>query len=867
MGGQSGSWRTRAALLVSLVFSAGQSIAQTTDRPVRAVTDPGAVTTRQAITPAGLQTVFDGKVHAAAFGAGNVVWVLTRTHLYALDLQQNIMRVSHKLSGVGGVRGLAIDPADGLPIVSIITDRQRSAGKPNVPGKVRLLKATPAGLVTIAADLGKSAAGAPTAAGGRVFAPLLAENRLAIIDAATGAARMADVGVAPVAVAADTGTAWVANWGGNMATKGQRSAPTGLEPGADLVRIDARGVAEPGSVSVVDLLRGVAVATIEVGRHPTALAHDAAGNRLFVANANDDTISVIDTATRRVTETIALAPFARPVDGIAPTSLAYDAAGNRLYIACGGINAVAVYDLAARRIAGLIPTGWYPVSVALDANAGNIVVGTLLGVGSGFRGDPAKRFVHSNRGTSHVIPVPDAAHLASYSAAVAENNRMAFDAAGPMKANAQAAAKAIPARAGEPSLIEHVVFIVKENRTYDQVLGALDRGNGDPSLVMFGEDVTPNTHKLSREFVTLDNFYATGGNSASGHQWLTQANEVSYTIWPGYEGRSYPFDGSDPLAYAARGFIWDAALAQRKSVAVFGEYAPRLAGDQLGRIAMLKRWQAGDRFAAEWNTRSPIPPLDGVLVRGFPAYTMAVPDVVRAQRFIETLGTYVAAGKMPNLTLLQLPSNHTSGTTPGMSSPKAMVADNDLALGKVVEALTKSPFWPKMAIFVVEDDAQNGVDHVDGHRTLALAISPYTRRGSVDSTFYAHQSILKTIELILGLPTLSLFDLIAADMRASFQDTPNLAGYTAVSPKQDLFELNPPVTALTGGARKGALASAAMRWDVPDAVPSDVLNRLTWHSIKGWNTPYPAPVRAVFSPFQLEAEDEDEEDDDDAKPD
>jgi hypothetical protein len=401
---------------------------------------------------------------------------------------------------------------------------------------------------------------------------------------------------------------------------------------------------------------------------------------------------------------------------------------------------------------------------------------------------------------------------------------------------------------------------VKENRTYDQVLGALGRGNGDPSLVMFGEDVTPNTHKLSREFVTLDNFYATGGNSASGHQWLTQANEVSYTLWPGYEGRSYPFDGSDPLAYAARGFIWDAALAQRKTVAVFGEYAPRLGWDQAGRVEMLTRWQAGGRFTGLWNTRSPIPPLDGVLVRDFPAYTMAVPDVVRAQVFTAALQGYVAAGKMPNLTLVQLPSNHTSGTTPGMTTPKAMVADNDLALGQIVEALTKSPFWPKMAIFVVEDDAQNGVDHVDGHRTLALAISPYTRRGSVDSTFYAHQSILKTIELILGLPTLSLFDLIANDMRASFQDTPDLAGYTAVTPKQSLLEINPPAASLAGAARTGALASARMRWDVPDAVPSEVLNRITWHSIKGWNTPYPKPARAVFSPFQLESEDDDDDD-------
>lgn len=851
---------SKLRLSVALLLSSGSvAFGQTTDRPLPAVSDPGTVTTRQSITPAGVQTVFDGKVYGAAFGANDTLWVLTRTHVYELDLAGNRTRSQHKLPGIGGVRGLAIDPQTGSAIIGSITEKRRAADGGEIPGKVQLLKANTTGIATVAADLGESAVGAPAFSAGRMLVPLLSDNRLAIVDAATGATRQAGVGVAPVAVAADVRTAWVANWGGEAAAAGQASAPTGLDQDADLVRIDARGVAAAGSVSIVDLATATTVGTVAVGRHPTALVHDAAGKRLFVANTNDDSISVIDTATRQVVDTIALTPFTRAVDGVAPTGLAHDGRNNRLYIACGGINAVAVYDLGARRFIGLIPTGWYPISVVLDANAETLVVGTLLGVGSGFRDSPTKRFVHSNRGTTHVIPVPDAAQLASYTAAVAENNRMAFGAAGPMKADARAAPKAIPARAGEPSLIEHVVFIVKENRTYDQVLGALGRGNGDPNLVMFGEDVTPNTHKLSRDFVTLDNFYATGGNSASGHQWLTQANEVSYTMWPGYEGRSYPYDGSDPLAYAARGFIWDAALAQRKSVAVFGEYAPRLEADQFGRIAMLKRWQAGERFAGYWNTRSPIPPLDGVLARDFPAYTMAIPDVVRAQRFIETLNGYVTAGKMPNLTLVQLPSNHTSGTTPGMSTPKAMVADNDLALGQVVEALTKSPFWPKMAIFVVEDDAQNGVDHVDGHRTVALAISPYTRRKSVDSTFYAHQSILKTIELILGLPTLSLFDLIANDMRASFQDTPDMAGFTAVTPKQDLLERNPIAASLAGEARKGALASAKMRWDVPDAVPSDVLNRITWHSIKGWSTPYPETARAVFSPFQLETEDKDDD--------
>lgn len=837
---------------------------QTADRPLRAVSDQSVITTRQAIAPAGVQSVFDGRVHASAFGKDNILWVLTRTNLYQFDWLENRTLAKFAIDGIAGIRGLTIDPVSGDPLISTITNKKPNPNPklPEIPGSIRLMRLLGGNFVQVGGDLGTYSAGSPTTAAGNVLVPLTANNRLAIVDAKTGAAKNVVVGVAPTAVAAHGNFSYVTNWGGEKATKAQPSAPTGLDPMADLVRIDARGVAEAGTVSVVDLAQKKMIATITVGRHPTALALDAAENRLYVANTNDDSISVIDTATRAVISTISLKPFSSEVYGIAPTAVTIDKPRNRLLIACGGINAIAVYDLHAGRISGLIPTGWYPVSVALDASGKRITVGTLLGVGSGQKDGPTKRFVHANRGTSQVIDLPDEPQLASYTAVVGESNHVSFASATPLKADPAAKPTAVPLRAGEPSLIEHVVFIVKENRTYDQVLGALGRGNGEPSFVMFGEDVTPNAHKLSREFVTLDNLYATGGNSASGHQWVTQANEASYTLWPGYEGRSYPFDGSDPLAYSARGFIWDAALARGKSVAVFGEFAPRLGWDQMGRIDLLNRWKAGETFGSIWNTKSPIPPLDATLVRNFPAYTMAVPDVIRAQLFAETVKGYTAAGKMPHLTLVQLPSNHTSGTTPGMNTPKAMVADNDFALGQIVESLTKSPFWPKMAIFVVEDDAQNGVDHVDGHRMPGHIISPYTRRGSVDSTFYAHQSVLKTIELILGLPTLSLFDLIANDMRASFTDTPDVATYKAVAPKQDLFEMNPAAAALNGEARKGALASAAMRWDVPDAVPSALLNRITWHSIKGWDAPYPKPVRAAFSPYQLEDDDADNDADD-----
>jgi YVTN family beta-propeller protein len=833
--------------------------AQSVDRPLRGVEDPGVITTRQSITPAGAQMVFKGRVQGATFGKDGKLWALSRTHLYQVDWLENKVVSQHTLGGFGGIRGLTLD-SQSNPIVSLVESRKGE------PGQVFVVrpdtKTTPGTLTKIGSVLGTENVGSPFVHAGQVLTPLTYNNGLAMTDMATGQTKTVAVGVAPVAVTAGGDLAYVANWGGLPAQKDALSAPTGLKASADQVRIDARGVALEGSISVVNLTTGTVSANIPVGRHPTALALDGAKGLLYVANTNDDSISIIDVRTRQVRQTIQLQPFSEAVQGVAPSGITLDRAGKRLFIACGGINAVMIYDLEAGRMQGLVPTGWYPVSVTLNQDETKLAIATLLGVGSGQNDGPNKRFVHANRGTIHVVDLPDFAQLASYSAAVAENNRMAYR-DGVARSQSQAAtspapARAIPVRSGEPSLIEHVVYIIKENRTYDQLFGDLERGNGEPSFVMFGEDVTPNQRRLARDFVLLDNFYTTGGNSANGHQWVTQGNEASYTLWPGYSGRSYPFDGSDPLAYSSGGFIWDAVLAKGKSVAVFGEYAPGILNDTpVQRQGLFARWKAGDDFANMWNTTSPIPPLDRALVRNFPAYSMDIPDVVRARIFLDKLKEYEAKGTMPHLTVMLLPSDHTSGTRPGANTPKAMVADNDLALGQVVEGLSKSKFWPKMAIFVVEDDSQNGVDHVDGHRTVALAISPYTRRNHVDSTMYSHQSMLKSIELILGLPSLSLFNLIANDMRASFTDTPNLAPHTAIIPKQELTELNPPLSALTGAPKAAAIASARMNFSVPDAVPTAELNRIVWHNVKGWSTPYPGVKQAAFSPFQLDDGDDD----------
>lgn len=851
-------------LSLLLIAAVASCTAQTRERPIRSVTDPGIITTRQSITPAGVQSIFQGRVYGVAWaGTSGELWVLHASEVYRLDWKNNrvIARVSH--GGSPGNQSIATDPTTGDAIFG-----ESIRGQQGAPPTAGIWAVVSDKLKPLARGLGRQLPGAfsiaPEAPKGRKYAavPLVWDNKLVIVDMGSGEVlRQIDTGIAPFAAAIDRkgAVAWVSNLGGRPPKPEEVFASPAQKP-EEKVLVDGRGVAASGTVTRIDVESGKATHTVAVGLHPTALALDEARHRLYVANGNSDSISVIDTQRVEIARTIPIQPFSQTVRGIAPTALQVSADGATLYTACGGINAIAIIEAATGKIRGLIPTGWYPNGLALDPSGQYLAVSSLLGPGSGWRETPSKRFVHANRGSVAVIAIPNPEQLASFTTASAENTRLRLTGARPDVEREPARASRpvpIPARSGEPSTIEHVVFIVKENRTYDQVLGDIEKGNGDASLVMFGRDVTTNQHKLAEQFVLLDNFYATGGNSADGHQWLTQANETEYCLWPGYQGRSYPFDGSDPMAYSSGGFLWNYAQGRGRSVRVYGEYAGTTAAPAASRIALLRKWEQGGDFTSDWSVRAPIAPLNSILAANYPAYSTSIPDVARAQIFLNDLKRFQSAGSFPNLVLLQLPSNHTNGATPGHSTPKAMVADNDFAVGQIVDALSHSRFWPKMAIFIVEDDAQNGVDHVDGHRTAAFVVSPYVRRGSIDSTFYSHQSMLKSIELILGLPTMSIFDLIALDMRNSFSDEPDLTPYTMVRPQQDLFELNPPAVALTGPARAAALDSARMKWSVPDAAPTERLNRILWGMIKGWNTPYPGARQSVFSPLSLDIDDED----------
>jgi hypothetical protein len=419
------------------------------------------------------------------------------------------------------------------------------------------------------------------------------------------------------------------------------------------------------------------------------------------------------------------------------------------------------------------------------------------------------------------------------------NNRLGYSLAGLEKPRSGAKPVPVPERHGEPSVIEHVVYVIKENRTYDQVFGDIKEGNGDPGLCIFGEEVTPNQHKLAREFVLLDNFYCSGVLSADGHSWANAAYATDYLEKQfGQFVRSYPYEGSDPLAFPTTGFLWDNALSGKKTFRNYGEfvktaYEPRNA-KWVDLYADYTNGTAKVKFTATPNLRS----LDKYSHSNFPGFPLTTPDVYRARMFIDELKQFEQKGEFPNLVYLFLPCDHTEGTRPGFPTPRAMVADNDQALGMVVEALSKSKFWPKTCVFVTEDDPQNGFDHVDGHRTVGLVVSPYTRRGAVDSTCYNQTGMVKTMELILGLPPMTQLDLSATPMRGCFADKPDPTPYTAVKNRVPLDEMNRSVKELTGKAREFALKSLELDFDEEDRADEDTLNRILWFSVRG-DKPYP----------------------------
>jgi YVTN family beta-propeller protein len=691
--------------------------------------------------------------------------------------------------------------------------------------------------------------------GRRLYVALNLSNRLGEIDPATGKVlRLFDVGVAPYDVALKGEKAYVSNWGGRRPDAASVTGPAGR---GTLVRVDpVRHIANEGSVSVIDLAAGQVRGEILTGLHASGLALSPDGTRLFVANAASDTVSVIDTVADRVIETIPLALRPGDLYGASPNALAVDESGKSLFVANGTQNAVAVVSLdqGASKFEGLIPVGWFPGAIAYDRERKRIHVANVKGTGSGKETHLFRKQKYASGdyvGSLSLVNVPGAPELAAHTATALENirRRALEDARLPPRPGQPP--RPVPERPGEPSVFRHVVYVIKENRTYDQVLGDVREGHGDASLCVFGEEITPNQHKIAREFVLLDNTYCSGAVSADGHQWAASAFATDY-LEKSFAGfpRSYPDgmedDDVDALAYAPTGFLWDNALAHGKTLRDYGEFAiaeiswkDRQRKEAPRFLDVYRDFLAGTGLI-DISSRPAIESLRPHLASRTVGWTMDVPDVFRAARFIEELEGYEKSGAFPNLLIICLPNDHTSGTKAGYPTPAAHVADNDLAMGRIVEALSKSRFWKETCLFAIEDDPQDGWDHVSAYRTTAYLVSPYTRRGAVVSTQYNQTGIVRSIELILGLPPMNQFDATATPLTDCFTDAPDFTPFTAVANRVPLDKVNPEPAKISDPLfREHAVASAGLPFEQIDRCPEDLLNRIIWHAQMGSGTPYP----------------------------
>lgn len=636
----------------------------------------------------------------------------------------------------------------------------------------------------------------------------------------------------PYAVASDgTGGYAVANRGGRMAGSN--------EPGADsagtLVAVDSvTDAASRGSVTLFGPKYPVPI-HVETGRQPSGLAYSPNKELLAVADSDGDTVTLIDPRAGKKLATIGLRPPIEPTFGHEPTGVAFSEDGRTLFVSCGGINAVAVLQNESNvwKLVGHIPTAWYPI--ALRQREGKLYIACSKGFGNRLKGKTTKFGVHDNVGAFQVVNLQDAlAQLTTLSAQVATNNRWGEEQ--PARPNQPLAV--IPERVGEPSVFRHVVYIIKENHTYDVDFGDIKEGNGDPSICIFGEEVTPNAHALARQFVLLDNVYTSGTNSADGHQWTSTAIANAYTE-QNYSAntRSYPYDGGDPLAFSPNGFLWTAATANRIPVRVYGEFVDRpvVRDPATGKApTWTQLWTDYKAGGSKYDIRAVTSQaaLRKVLHPNYIGFPSIVSDQWRADQFLKDFRSWVNGGEMPALSILLLPNNHTNGTSAGMPTPRAMTADNDLALGRIVEAISNSKFWKDTLILVIEDDSQLGPDHVDGHRTVAQVISSYTRRRAVVSDFFNHTSFIRTMGLVLGFPALTRFDRVATPLRPCFQEKANLTPFKAIPNKVPLDEMNPPAKSLTGEARRLAELSSKMDWDDVDVADADVVARAAWQSVR-----------------------------------
>ena len=680
-----------------------------------------------------------------------------------------------------------------------------------------------------------------------------------------------DPGVAPYGLTMASGKLYVTNWAGRhplMNDKDVAGVPWGL---ARVDNLSAGGATREGSVTVIDPQKGNKIKELIVGLHPNEIISDNQGRFVYVTNSNSDNVSVINTIIDEVVETISvrLQPEINPFFGDSPNGLCLSYDEQTLYVANGMDNALAVIRLgerAARKssvttssVIGFIPTGAYPSGICLSPE-GYLYVANLEASGARepMRNSRTNNLIynsHNMLASVSVIPVPDIKRLKAYTDTVVAVNDLSRATMAREKPRESVKPKPVPDRIGEPSVFKHAVYIIKENRTYDQILGDMKQGNGDPVLCIYGAEITPNTHKLAEEFILLDNFHVSGKCSADGHQW-TDASIVTDYIEKNMRAwfRSYAHVQTDALVYAPTGFLWDNATSHGKSVRIYGEASFPVLDKMLTWTDVYKKYKSGKKI--EFYNFTTIEPVKKILSQTYPSYgNLEFTDAMRADVLIKELHDYesMPGDQLPELMIVALPNDHTAGVRPGYPTPRAMIADNDAALGRIVEAFTKSRFWENTVIFVVEDDSQSGWDHVSAYRTVALVISPYSRLKNTNHTYYTQPSMIRTIEQILGLPPMNIQDAIANPMTDCFTSIPDKTQYRALPSKIPIDEMNPQIISLKGKALHYAKKSLLPEFDGIDSGNDDLLNRILWFAAKG-NEPYPAKYAGAVG--RKEKEDE-----------
>jgi len=603
------------------------------------------------------------------------------------------------------------------------------------------------------------------------------------------------------------------------------------------------------AVAVVNTIEEKITTTIPVGDHPNELLLNKKGNYLFVANANDNSVSVISTVNNRVIETIATTLYATQLTGSTTNGLALSTNEKTLYIANADNNCLAVFDVSqpgTSQSMGFVPVGWYPTSVKVIGSKilitngkGNTSMANPKGPqpiskadNSGYQmGSTANNRLQYIaglfKGSLSFIDLPKPEQLKVYTKQVYANTP--FNDQKEITADGEAG-NPIPRKLGEQSPIKHVFYIIKENRTYDQVLGDLPKGNGDSSLTLFGKKITPNQHAFAENYVLLDNFYVDAEVSADGHNWsmAAYATDVVEKTWPtsyGARGGSTTFEGGRPVTYPKGGFIWDYCQRAGVTYRSYGEF-----GDY-----------------AKANIKS----LQGHMCANSPGFDMDITDQVRADAWIHDFDSLLVANAVPQFSTLRVSNDHTSGQKKGKISPQSAVADNDLAVGRILERLSHSPIWKESVVFILEDDAQNGPDHVDAHRSPAYVIGPYVKRNTAVHTMYSTSGFLRTMELILGLPPMSQYDAAAVPLYECFTSKPDLTPYNVIKP---LINLDNKNVAVNESSKRSELFNFAKE----DAAPDLDLNEVIWKSVKGENSIMPAPKRSAFVILEKKKKDDDD---------